>query len=129
MRISVAKVRSCASSRIMVEYRSSFGSFIASRRSIPSVMYFKNVVPFSVISSNRIEYPTCFPSWTTDEQLCDVLTHRPSRRRHASPRSLRRLDGVGYKRPSSPAASGDRSNRRIEVFGSSSPSPSAPPSR
>lgn len=55
MRISVASVRSCASSRMIVEYRSSVLSFIASRRSIPSVMYLRKVVPCSVASSKRIE--------------------------------------------------------------------------
>jgi hypothetical protein len=50
---------------MIVEYLSSFGSFIASRNNIPSVIYLRNVVPCSVISSNRMEYPTCFPSCTT----------------------------------------------------------------
>lgn len=35
---SVASVRSCASSRMMTLYRSSSGSLIASRSSMPSVM-------------------------------------------------------------------------------------------
>lgn len=61
--MSVANVLSCASSRIMVEYLESMLSFIASLNNIPSVMYFKNVLG-EVMSSNRIEYPTSWPSWT-----------------------------------------------------------------
>lgn len=54
IRMSVASVLSCASSRMMVEYRDSMLSFIASLKSIPSVMYFRKV-ELSVMSSNRIE--------------------------------------------------------------------------
>ena len=62
--MSVARVRSWTSSRIIVEYRDKMGSAIASRRSIPSVMYLRKVISGVVTSSNRIEYPTSFPSVT-----------------------------------------------------------------
>lgn len=58
IKMSVANVRSCASSRMMMEYRSSNGSVMASRRSIPSVMYLR-MVDLLVQSSKRILYPTC----------------------------------------------------------------------
>ena len=55
MRISMARVRLWASSRRMVEYHSGLGSFMASRRSMPSAMYLRGVVPGSVVSWERIE--------------------------------------------------------------------------
>mmetsp|Transcript_9713 Transcript_9713/g.33852 ORF Transcript_9713/g.33852 Transcript_9713/m.33852 type:complete len:224 (+) Transcript_9713:1758-2429(+) len=61
---SVASVRSCASSRITQLYRFSCGSFIASLKSIPSVMYLSTVLG-DVLSSKRIVYPTCSPSVTS----------------------------------------------------------------
>ena len=53
MRISVANVRSWASSNIITPYASRRGSDMASRSSIPSVMYLSNVLD-EVQSSNLI---------------------------------------------------------------------------
>lgn len=58
---SVLSDRSCASSMIIQEYYSRFGSLRLSLSKTPSVIYLIRVA-FEVQSSNLIEYPTSFPS-------------------------------------------------------------------
>ena len=62
-RMSVCSVRSCASSTIITAYDARSGSPKNSRSSMPSVMYF-SLVFSDVQSSNRMLYPTSFPSFT-----------------------------------------------------------------
>ena len=59
--MSVCSVRSCASSSTTTEYAESVGSSMASRSSMPSVMYLMRVAR-DVASSNRTEYPTVPPT-------------------------------------------------------------------
>ena len=62
-KMSVCNVRSCASSTIITAYDARSGSPRNSLRSMPSVMYF-SLVFSDVQSSNRMLYPTSFPSFT-----------------------------------------------------------------
>lgn len=67
IRMSVASVLSWASSRMITPYRSSKGSFMASRSNIPSVIYLKGE------STHDLKHSRCWPTDGLNSKMCSLI--------------------------------------------------------